>query len=569
MKYLPSQLLYFFQSRTTQRNIRLLLKFIGFLVLIVGVYSVLFHMIMDYENRSFSWVSGLYWTLTVMTTLGFGDITFTTDLGRVFSIVVMISGIVFLLVMLPFTFIQFFYAPWLEAQSKARAPRELPPGTAGHVILTNTDPISLSLARKLKQYNYDYAIVIPDLQRALELYDQKYRVVVGFLDDVETYRAIHAQHAALIMVNNDDMTSTNVIFTIRELSESVPIVTNADSDDSLDILELTGATHVFQFTKLLGISLARRALGVSTQVNVVGRFGDILIIETPAMRTPFEGKILAESRIRELTGMTVVGTWQRGRFEIPAAQTRISSTSVLVLAGSEEQLRRYDEMIKPSRDGSDGLVLLLGGGRVGQAAAGSLEERGVPYRIVEKEGALAENNGKYVTGSAADLHTLEKAGINEARSVFITTHDDDINIYLTIYCRKLRPDVQIISRATLERNINKLHAAGADLVMSYASLGANTILNILRPNEILMLTEGLNVFRVPVPLQLGGKPLGRSGIREMTGCSVVAIHSKHGDRLSPGPETVLDTGDELILIGTAEAEALFIETFSTGTVSGR
>jgi Trk K+ transport system NAD-binding subunit len=561
MKYMSSQLLYFFQSRTTRRNVRSLIKFLSALALIVAVYSVLFHVIMDYEDREFSWITGLYWTLTVMTTLGFGDITFTTDLGRVFSLIVLISGIVSLLVMLPFTFIQFFYAPWLEAQSKARAPRELPQGTAGHVILTNTDPISLSLARKLKQYNYDYAIVVPDVQRALELYDQKYRVVVGFLDDIETYKAIRAKDAALIMVNNDDMMSTNVIFTIREISGSVPIVTNADSDDSLDILELTGATHVFQFTKLLGISLARRAVGVSTQANVVGRFGDILIIEAPAMRTPFEGKILAESRIRELTGMTVVGTWQRGRFEIPAAQSLISSTSVLVLAGSEEQLRKYDEMIRLPRHEAEGLVLLLGGGRVGKAAAESLEERGIPYRIVEKEGGLAEKNGKYVIGSAADLHTLEKAGIKEARSVFITTHNDDINIYLTIYCRKLRPDIQIISRATLERNINKLHTAGADLVMSYASLGANTILNILRPNEILMLTEGLNVFRVPVPLSLDGKALGRSGIREKTGCSVVAIHSEQNDRLSPGPETLLGTGDELILIGTAEAEALFIETF--------
>jgi hypothetical protein len=68
-----------------------------------------------------------------MSTLGFGDITFVFDLGRAFSIAVLVSGMVFLLVMLPFTFIQFFYAPWLEAHSKTRAPRGLsedPPGTS-------------------------------------------------------------------------------------------------------------------------------------------------------------------------------------------------------------------------------------------------------------------------------------------------------------------------------------------------------------------------------------------------------------------------------------------------------
>lgn len=45
-----------------------------------------------------------------MSTLGFGDITFHTDLGRAFSMLVVISGLMFLLVLMPFTFIEFFYA---------------------------------------------------------------------------------------------------------------------------------------------------------------------------------------------------------------------------------------------------------------------------------------------------------------------------------------------------------------------------------------------------------------------------------------------------------------------------
>ena len=65
-----------------------------------------------------------------MTTLGFGDITFTSDVGRLFSIVVLLSGVVLLLVMLPFMFIRLFYAPWLEARVRLRAPREVPAGHA-------------------------------------------------------------------------------------------------------------------------------------------------------------------------------------------------------------------------------------------------------------------------------------------------------------------------------------------------------------------------------------------------------------------------------------------------------
>ena len=157
MKFLPAQILYFTQSRTTKRNFKLLFNFLIVLALIVGIYSVLFHFIMLFEEKEFTWITGFYWTLTVMSTLGFGDITFASDLGKAFTMIVLMSGIIFLLVMLPFTFIQFFYAPWLEAQSRAKTPRELPKDTKGHVILTSFDPITINLVEKLKKYNYQYA----------------------------------------------------------------------------------------------------------------------------------------------------------------------------------------------------------------------------------------------------------------------------------------------------------------------------------------------------------------------------------------------------------------------------
>ena len=462
--------------------------------------------------------------------------------------------------MLPFTFIQFFYAPWLEAQAQMRTPRELSGTASGHVILTNYDPISMNLIDKLRQYNFNYAIVLPDQQKALELYDLNYRIVIGDLDVPETYQRLKIHDAALVFINNGDMMNTHIISTIRELSESVPIVTNADANEALDILTLAGATHVFQFTKMLGTTLARRALGVSTNANIVGSFGDLLIAEAHATRTPFEGKTLLESRIREKTGMNVVGIWQRGKFEIPTPNTLIQSTTVLLLAGSAEQFQKYDTLTGSARS-FPAPVLILGGGRVGRAAARTLAERGVDYRIVEKHKYIADEDTKYIFGNAADIQTLEKAGIQEAPSVFISTHDDDINIYLTIYCRKLRPEIQIISRATLDRNITKLYMAGADLVMSYASMGANSILNILKPNEILMLAEGLNVFQMPIPFALVGKTLADTGIREKTGCNVVGIRSHDTVHINPGPTFTLSKDDELILIGTADGEKLFIENY--------
>lgn len=560
MKFLPAQLAYLVQNRTTRRNLRLLRKFLLFLVVLVAFYSVAFHFLMAAEGQRHSWVTGLYWTLTVMSTLGFGDITFQSDPGRLFSMLVLVSGVLFLLIVLPFTFIQFFYAPWLEAQSRLRAPREVPAGTRGHVILTEYDPVAISLIQRLAYYGRAYYVLEPDVARALDLYDSGVRVVVGERDKVETYQSLAAAEAALVVATGDDYVNTNVAFTVREVAPETPIVSVARATESVDVLELAGSTHVLHLPEMLGRSLARRALGGETRASVIGRFGDLVIAEAPVTGTPLVGKTLAESRLREVTGLTVVGMWERGLFAIPRPETRIESSTVLLLAGSEEQLARFDELTV-IYNRADAPVLVLGGGRVGRAVARGLAEREVPYRIVEQNPDQIRDPETYVLGSAAELEVLERAGIREAGTAVVTTNDDATNIYLTIYCRRLRPELQIVSRATLERNVTTLHRAGADFVMSYASMGANTVYNVLERGDIVMLAEGLDVFRHPVPRSLAGRRLAEAGIREETGCSVVAVERGPRMVINPDPDFALPAGAELILIGTTEAERRFLHRF--------
>ncbi|MEK6202078.1 MAG: NAD-binding protein [Desulfobulbaceae bacterium] len=565
MKYIPSQLAFFTRNKKARRDTFLLLRFFLILLFIITTYSILFHVLMLLEGKEFSWITGFYWTLTVMSTLGFGDITFSTDIGLLFSMAVLLTGIVYLLVMLPFTFIQFFYAPWLEAQAKTRTPKELPEDTKNHIILTTLDPITINLIKKLTAYNFEYVILVDELHKALELRDAGYEIVLGDYGDPETYTRLRVQQAAMVVATNDDMINTSIAFTIRDVCPDIPIVTNANEDHAFDILKSAGSTHTFQFTKMLGRSLGRRVLGSSMGANILWQRDQLLIAEAPAMRTALEGKTLAKTRLREKTGVTVVGVWERGDFESAHPQTKISSSTVLVLAGSAEQLEKFNKLfsISCSSFSSDSKALILGGGRVGNAAAEALEEQKIPYNIVEKNRVLTKNRKNSIYGNAADFDTLHKAGIMNARSVLITTHNDDMNVYLTIFCRQLRPDVQIISRANSERTVSKLHRAGADLVMSYASMAANSIINLINQEQLLMLVEGLSIFRASAQHSLAGKSLSENHLREETGCSVVAITREGKLILNPDPFSPLELNDELLLIGSADAEKQFKERYGS------
>lgn len=560
MKFFTSQLTQIISSPDTRYNLKRLGRFLGILLFIILLYTILFHYIMEYEGRDYSWISGFYWTLTVMSTLGFGDITFTSDLGRAFSVLVLISGMLSLLILLPFTFIQFFYAPWLEAQSKARAPRELPEDTSDHVIITHYNPVTRALIAKLDQYDYTYVLLASELEKALEYHDEGYNVVFGELDDPETYDKIRVNQAAMVVVMGSDTVNSNIANTVRELDENVVIVATVDSPDSIDLLKMAGCNHVIRMGDMLGRALSRRTIGQDSRVHVIGRFDQLIVAEAMAYQTPLTGKTIKESGLREKIGVNLVGIWERGKFLKPHPELSIKNESVLIMAGSADQLRSYDENMAIYRS-SENPVIIIGAGRVGRGIAEAFEERGLDYRIVDKNPDRIKNDDRYILGSAEDFSILERAGIRDAPCILITTHDDDMNIYLTIYSRNLRPNVQIISRSTLQRNVSTLHRAGADFVLSYATMGANAIFNILERNDIAIVAEGLNVFSVNTPPELVGKTLKKSNVRQHTGCNILSIKKDSKQIINPEPDYKIQDQSELVLIGTTDDEKKFMEVF--------
>jgi Trk K+ transport system NAD-binding subunit len=543
----------FLRNYPGRQNGLLLLRFLIIFMTCVLAYSLLFQVFMAYEGRSYGWLTGLYWTLTVMSTLGFGDITFTSDLGRVFTMCVLISGVAFFLILLSILF--------LEGQSAARVPRELPRDTRGHVVLCHYDAVASALIMRLRQYHQPYVLLVPDLLEALRLHDGGLHVMVGEIDHPDTFRRARVDQAALVATTSTDASNVNVTFTVRDIAPAVPMIATANPAVAVNMLKLAGCSHALHLGDMLGRSLARRIHGGDTATHVIGQFDPLLIAEADAGHTPMVGATLRQCRLRERVGLSVVGVWERGHFQMAGPETRIGSHTILVLAGSHEQLRQYDKQFAQSRI-SDAPVVILGGGRVGRATGETLEERGLDYRIIEK---LPEHVGdpmRYIVGNATDIEVLRKAGLMDAPTIVMTTHDDDINIYLTLYCRFLRPDIQIISRATFERNVATLHRAGADFVMSYASMGANAIWNLLQRSDVLMVTEGLNVFKVPLPPVLIGKTIVEAAVRQVTGCHVIAIQTDGVMHINPDPHTPLPEQGEIILIGTAEAERKFLHQYA-------
>ena len=75
----------------------------------------------------------------------------------------------------------------------------------------------------------------------------------------------------------------------------------------------------------------------------------------------------------------------------------------------------------------------------------------------------------------SDEHALERAGIDRARAVVAASADDGADALSVLTARQLNPEVRIVAAATSRENLPKLRRAGANAVISPATIGGHLL----------------------------------------------------------------------------------------------
>ena len=234
------------------------------------------------------------------------------------------------------------------------------------------------------------------------------------------------------------------------------------------------------------------------------------------------------------------------------------------MAGSQGAVERLNEYLY-IYDTNWNPVIVLGGGKVGRAATRALKQRSVPVHMVERNPELAPTIGdlpdRLVIGDAADRDVMSEVGIEDAPSVLLTTNRDEANIYLASYTRRLSPEAQIVSRITHERNLPSIQRAGADLTLSYSTLGVESLFSLLHERPAVILGQGIGFHDLPCPDSLEGLTLVESRIGSRTGLIVMGLEVDGELVTDLRGATVLAPGCTLLTIGTEDQLATFREAY--------
>jgi len=221
----------------------------------------------------------------------------------------------------------------------------------------------------------------------------------------------------------------------------------------------------------------------------------------------------------------------------------------------------------------EGHVIICGYGRIGQVLAANLKNEKFPFVVLELDLDLhneARANGCLcLVGDATSDETLLKAGSKRAKTVVCGLPTDASNVFITLTCRGLNADLQIIARAERQSSELKMLQAGADRTVLPAIIGAHQMARMItRPStadlvHLLSQQKELSVemdeYKISEQCQLIGVSIRECRARNYD-LLIIAVTKENGEmQFNPRAEYKFEKNDTMILMGERSNVAKFTE----------
>ena len=482
------------------------------------------------------------------TATGYGSqAPWSTPEMNLFVVVMDIVGVLSVFLALPVLLF-----PLFEEALSTTVPAALEDDAEDHVVVCTLTVRGETLAAELDSRGVPCVVVEPDREAATAAYEDGLRVVHADPQSVEGLEAARVSEARAVVADATDDVNTSIVLTAQEVAEDVRTISVVNDPDRARYHELAGADDVLSPRSLLGEGLATKVTtGVSTDLGDAIEVGeDFEIAEFPIHRgSDLVGTTIAESGIREETGANVNGAWFQGSFKSPPdLEEPLDGGTVLLATGREDQLERLREMtLAERRSPGRGETLVAGYGEVGKSAAEALASAGVPHTALDR----TEMPGVDVVGDATEPEDLRRAGIAQVRTVLLALPEDTATEVAALVARDANPDVEVVARAEAAENVGKTYRAGADYVLSLATVSGRILASTILEETVMSPDTQVEVVRREAP-GLVGQTLGEADIRTKTGCTVVGVERDEVVRTDIGPDFRVQGGDELVVAGTDE-----------------
>lgn len=306
----------------------------------IAVGTVIFHLL-----EGWSILDSLYVTVQTVTTVGFGDVTPRTLLGRAFATLFMMVGVGVVLYALTSTVQTIVHSELFAQYGNSRKMSKL----RDHFIICGAGRVGSHLIRSLRAVDGEFLVLETDQKTVEALMEAGISVLLRDATLEESLIEAGVEHArGIATCLPDDADNVYVVLTARDLNPGIHIVARAAAEQAESKLIRAGANRVVAPTIIGGhrmaMALTKPAVGDfldSVTANHLELGFEQLEVDSVSRLV---GRKLSETVIRSELNIVVVSI-RRNDGEIifnPSGETKIESGDMLIAIGNAESLARLN-----------------------------------------------------------------------------------------------------------------------------------------------------------------------------------------------------------------------------------
>jgi len=317
----------------------LLLGMLGIILMGTTGYVIIEHV---------GWFDAFYMTSITLATVGFQEVWEMSDLGHLWTIFIMFSGIgVFFLIAGHIA----QQAVDLQRYRRFRMAKRVKK-LSEHFIVCGYGRMGQSIAKELKNAGKSFIVIEKDPEKVAALVQDDIILIEGDATQDEVLLNAGIERATtLIGVLKDDQDNLFLTLSARSLQPDLYILTRATVPSSIPKMTRAGANKVINPYEAAGTKLARQAMapGVVDFIELIMNRGNFdLTLETITVEatSQAEGKSILDLEVRKNHNIIITAVEQtsgEANFN-PDPYYKLNANDRLIALGSVENLEGFEKL---------------------------------------------------------------------------------------------------------------------------------------------------------------------------------------------------------------------------------
>jgi len=328
-----------------------LLTLLFLLVFIVTIAGIALYVLEEHINPNIeSLFDAIYWALITISTVGYGDISPVTDLGRTISMLIIISGIAMIsfatsVIVSAFSerLIELKENRMIEKINKSRS----------FLIICGYGQLSKMFFRLRHEDMHEYIILDKDQERVEQARRDGYNAVQEDASRYDTLKKFNIEHShiTILCLTASDVENIYITLNAKSISRKISVIARVNDIGTVSKFRYAGADHLLMPNKVVN-TMIRTAITQPTMYKAVhailtgknvARIDEIHIHEKHFMI----GKSVENLNFRA-SKLLLVGIERKGKFIFnPPASEIIQTYDILLLMGRQISLdylrEKYEE----------------------------------------------------------------------------------------------------------------------------------------------------------------------------------------------------------------------------------